>query len=480
MSGERVARVVAVVLLGAVVLLAAAGQRGAEYDEQYTLFLTGGTARPSWTDASITAGEVRALQDGHAGFAAIARDLRATDVHPPLYFWAVALWRRWFGGGLFAARTLSVLSSVVSLALVAVIARRCGIAAWLAVLLTVGCYGFVYTGSIARGFALAQMLTLAGVAVAASPMSRIPGAVAAGLLLGAATFSNYLTAFVACAVLMWLPGRRRIAAAAGSAVWLPADAWFFLAQRQSRTGQFVPFEAGAAVVRLMRYAAASVFGGLPLYLGDLAGHVLAVALAVLLLVLLAMLASRWRRAHALFGMACVAPLMGLLLLGLTFNNTPIELRYVAFATPFIGLLLATLPRPVCWLVLAIQAVSLAGLMTRPETMQPARATAAAIEPLLHDGVVLLPRGNDGVGIVGALANEMPPATQLMIIRRDDTPQQIRRRAAVYTRVVLALIAQDADSRATLPHMRAAFEDECWRAAGRDGDAVAFERVCAVE
>ena len=279
MSGERVAKVVAVVLLGAVVLLAAAWQRGAEYDEQYTLFLTGGTARPSWTDASITAGEVRALQDGQAGFAAIAHDLRATDVHPPLYFWVVAIWRRWFGGELFAARTLSVLSSVVSLALVAVIARRCGIAAWLAVLLTLGCYGFVYTGSIARGFALAQMLTLAGVAVATSPVLRVPGAVAAGLLLGAATFSNYLTAFVACAVLLWLPGRRKIAAAAGLAVWLPADAWFFLAQCQSRTGQFVPFEAGAAVARLMQYLAASVFGGLPLYLGGLAGHVLAAALA---------------------------------------------------------------------------------------------------------------------------------------------------------------------------------------------------------
>src|SRR6185437_11855338 len=107
MSGERVAKVVAVVLLGAVVLFAAAWQRGAEYDEQYTLFLTGGTARPNWTEASITAGDVRALQDEHAEFSAIARDLRATDVHPPLYFWAMALWRRRFGGELFAARTLS-------------------------------------------------------------------------------------------------------------------------------------------------------------------------------------------------------------------------------------------------------------------------------------------------------------------------------------------------------------------------------------
>ena len=42
----------------------------------------------------------------------------------------------------------------------------------------------------------------------------------------------------------------------------------------------------------------------------------------------------------LLAMATVAPPAGLLLLGLAFDNTPIELRYLAFATPFIGLLLA--------------------------------------------------------------------------------------------------------------------------------------------
>ena len=52
---------------------------------------------------------------------------------------------------------------------------------------------------------------------------------------------------------------------AGFAVWLPADLWFFLAQRQSRTGQFAPFEAVAAVAHLAQFAAATLFGGLPLY-----------------------------------------------------------------------------------------------------------------------------------------------------------------------------------------------------------------------
>ena len=134
-------------------------------------------------------------------------------------------------------------------------------------------------------------------------------------------------------------------------------------------------------------------------------------------------------------MAAAAPPIGLLLLGFAFDNTPIELRYLAFATPFIGLLLAAaLPRHIRHAVLAVQAIALLGLMTRPETMQPARATAIAAASLVGDGVVLLPHGNDGVGIVGAFAVEAPPALRLLVIGRDASPAQIRARASGYPRV----------------------------------------------
>ena len=84
--------------------------------------------------------------------------------------------------------------------------------------------------------------------------------------------------------------------------------------------------------------------------------------------------------------------MGLrLLLGVIFNSTPIELRYLAFATPFAGLLLAGALRPArlrraSWCLglggalLAIQAVALVGLMTRQETMQPARVQPLPLPP----------------------------------------------------------------------------------------------------
>ena len=131
-----------VLLLAASVLTTAAWNRGAEYDEQYTLFVISGTPRPIWPTSVFPAGDVARVQAGHAGLAMIARDLRHTDVHPPLYFWAASVWRWVVGDGLFAIRMLSVCCSLGALAAVGAIARRCGIQPALAMLLTLGCYGF--------------------------------------------------------------------------------------------------------------------------------------------------------------------------------------------------------------------------------------------------------------------------------------------------------------------------------------------------
>ncbi len=420
-----------ILIIAAAVLTSAAWMRGAEYDEQYTLFVTGKVARPIWPTGAFAAGDVRALQAAHADFASIAHDLRAVDVHPPLYFWLVSAWRAVAGDGLFATRLASVLCSIVTLGAVAVIARLSAVPAGLAVLLTLGCYGFVYTGSIARGFALAQLLTVCGVALLllAKQRKHAPLALLAGGLLGAATFTNYLAAFMGVAALLWFaspltassapaidgpslgepgsavavhrntprplagesPPRTRsgvaarskagegrffldrsrfsplamTAAYAGFAAWLPADFWFFLAQRHSRAGQFAPFDMVSGVTRLGQYTAANLLGGLPLYVDGIARSVLSVTLSLVLLGLLALTFCQWRQiatlsSRRLFAMAAVAPPIGLLLLGLAFNNMPIELRYLAYATPFIGLLLsgafATLPQPTGRIVLRIAPV----------------------------------------------------------------------------------------------------------------------------
>ena len=457
----------AALIVAAMVLLSAAWMRGAEYDEQYTLFLTSGDARPAWPAHPFAAGEVRRLQAGHAGFATIAHDLRTTDVHPPLYFWVVGGWRMLFGTSLFAARLASVIFSLAALGIVALIARLVGIPAATATLLTVGCYGFVYTGTVARRFALANLLTLAGVAVLLCAEQRTSAwiALAAGLLLGAATFSNYLAAFVACC----------LSALADPAPWSP------VAVRRDRIGRLAAGRSlvlsGAAAkprrtVRSVRrhvghHAARTVrrrqHGGRIAALCQRAGRrcrgdrACSAAARACRPDDLAMARHCHARRPSAADHGRCAP-SGCCCSALVFHSTPIELRYLAFATPFVALLLAgavaSLPRRprhvACGLVLAVQALSLGGLMTRQETMQPARATAIAAASLAGNGVVLLPRGNDGVGIVGAFAIEAPPTLRLMIVGKDQAVDEVRARAGGFHRVVLALIGQDDESRATLP------------------------------
>ena len=471
-------------VLTALVLTAAAWMRGAEYDEQYTLFLTAGVPRPDWPETVFSAGSVAAMQAGHATLTNIARDLRATDVHPPFYFWAVSLWRSVFGPGLFAARTLSVLCGVVSIWIVGVIARRCGIRPALAMLLTLGCYGFVYTNTIARGFAPAQMLTLCGVSLL---LGRRP--LLAGVCLGAACCCNYLAVFVGVAVVLagggWL-------AVATAMPFLAVDAWFFAAQHAARTDQFPPFEVWPSLLRLAEYQTASVFGGLPLYVDGMVR--LAVEASVgLLAVVLVVTVARSRplgsgRAVRVLLAAAIAPPIGLLLLGAVFDNTPIELRYLSFGLPFIGLLVArananahahadalmlapmepgsdltrvgrSAPPLLLPLILTVQLVSIAGLLLSPRTMQPARAIAAEAARLAGDGIVLLPRGNDGVGIVGAFGIEAPASLPLLLVRPSNS---FALHIIPYHRVVLALLGQDRDSSATIAFLRAAFVSPNWR------------------
>jgi hypothetical protein len=600
-------RCCAVWLLGVVVMTAAAWSRSAEYDEQYTLFLTAGTPRPAWPDTAFPAGLAPMIQSQQTDLGTIARDLRRTDVHPPVYFWAVALWRRMAGDGLFAARLLSVGFSLAALALVGVVAWQVSISPALAMLLTLGCYGFVYTGSVTRGFALAQMLNIGGVACVLAARGRRGYGLAAGSVFGAAAAANYLAVFVAAGVALARPRAVRFSFLLGFLPFLALDAWYFAAQHDSRVGQFPPFRLLDYLGRLAGYTAANVFGGLPLYLPDAARPSAELGLAALMLALAGLVILRWRHIgtracrHILVA-AALAPPVGLLGLGVVFNNTPIELRYLSFATPFMALLVAGAmasvcvepagvgmlmgkgrPRrarhgisgceditnstaggsrlPVSWLpvswpavswpglsrpptsslvecskvvggrpspamtqrcaaptidalvsrrtlifhwdlrssrtgltlmpatplpyailvlTLAVQAAAIAGLMLRPETMQPARATAAAARALVGKGAILLPYGNDGVGIVGAFALESPPDLPLILVRSAESISGIRRRIVGYQRVVVAELVQDADSHAAVPIMKAALAGPCWHPVAEGFNVIAYDRLCAGE
>ncbi len=463
-------------LLAALVLTAAAWLRSAEYDEQYTLFLTAGTPRPDWPATVFPAGDVAVVQAGHATLGEIARDLRATDVHPPLYFWTVSLWRLVFGPSLFAARMLSVLCGMVSIALVGIIAHRLAIRPAVAMLLTLGCYGFVYTNAIARGFAMAEMLTLCGVVLLLGGRRILAGA-----CLGAACCCNYLAVFVGGAVLLVAEAWVAIPA---MIPFLALDAWFFFAQHGARVGQFPPFAVWPSVIRLAEYQVAAVFGGLPLYVDG--GWQLAVKAglgAVAITLVAGVTVAKTRVTNHLVRAAAIAPPIGLFFLGAVFNTTPIELRYLSFGLPFVALsVVESLPmvgrsRLPGWLVivtllLSLQCVSIAGLLFSPRTMQPARLAASEAARMAGDAVVLVPAGNDGVGVVGAFGIEAPPALPILLIRPDDP---ISDRVAPYHRIGLALLALDRDSTAAIAAARNIFTQPNWRRVESGSNFEVYER-----
>ncbi len=503
--GRHAGGIACALLLALLVLVGSAWSRGTEYDEDYSVFIASGVPRPVWPGGVFTPHDVRPFFSGHSTLGGIAADLRHTDVHPPLYFWSVAAWRGLFGTGLFRTRLLSVLFSLIALVGVARLANLAGAPPVASVLLALGCYGFTYTGSIARGFALAQLCMIWGtvlIVLAARHARALPAtaiALAAGVLLGLASFSNYLAAFGGAGGLLWLlltrfrQWPRWFAAGVGFTCILPLDLFFFLAQRGSRVGQFPPFRLLPSLGRLGKYASANVFGGLPLYVGRLPGLVLGGVLVLALLALFALVALRWRRIagggmRTLLVMAALATPVGLLLLGFVFDNTPIELRYIAFATPFFAVLLAgafaSLPHRAGIIALSallcVQALSLVGLMTRPETMQPQAQAARAARRLATGGsLVLVPYGNDGVGVLAAFVSESPDTMRIHHVDPGEAPEAIRAAASHASRVVLVLLGLDADSRAVLPVMQQAFDgDTCWKRVAAGFDVVAYDRSAA--
>jgi len=58
----------------------------------------------------------------------------ATDVHPPLYFWSLWGWHRWVGESTFALRYLTVLQSLLTVALMMPLGRRVGRRRWVGVM----------------------------------------------------------------------------------------------------------------------------------------------------------------------------------------------------------------------------------------------------------------------------------------------------------------------------------------------------------
>ncbi|HQT65319.1 MAG: hypothetical protein B7Z75_12185 [Acidocella sp. 20-57-95] len=445
-------RLTATCLFATALLAAIAYLRPPEYDEAYSIFLTAGHARPLWPTGIFQPADVAALFHGPASLRGIAQDLRTGDVHPPVYFWALDLWRLIFGPSWFTARMFSVLVAIITLATTAKLAKLVKVPQNPVIIITCLAYGFAYTSTIARGFGLAECLNIIGFAlVMRSRIADDPAAtslaIAAGLAFAAASFSNYLACFTAIATIGWFAFEKpRIAfsSACAFALSIPLDLSFFIDQHASRTGQFPPFDLMHATALLLRDEGAALFGGLPIYAGA-AGPVVTSMLSIFSAACAYYVyRDRTPETMLLVVVASATPL-GLLALGVIFDNTPIEIRYCAFSLPFIAILLAqSLPLNLRDAVMAIEVLAIIGLAIAPATMQP-QGRAAHEAAANHPDVTLVPFGNDGVGIPGPFIAAAPPDMRIALV-----PGNILPDLTGVKKVTLATIGIDNASKAYLP------------------------------
>jgi hypothetical protein len=499
---------VLVLLVALAALGAGAALRSTEYDETYTRLVTSPIPRPDWPATPFTPAEAAPVLDAVAGPAQVARNLRQTDVHPPLYFWLAGAWRAVGGTSVEALRGLSVLLALGAVAAFMAAACVAGLPPVATGLATALAYGFAYTGGVARGFALAHLLLGLGALGILLAWRRQRGREAfwGGLAAGGASFANYLAAFPAAALVGWLlvapmPWARRLRLLAAAA--LPfgliqaANLDFFLAQRDSRPDQFEPFAPIEALVLLVQFNLANLFGGLPLYVDGPARAALSAAVAALAAGAALAVGLRWGAlgpTRWLWLGGFVAPSAGLLALGAAFGTMPIELRYLAFAAPFAAALLAgaaagwlrRAPRLAVaglGLVLAVQAAGTAGMALHPATRQAYRDALAVLAPALGpDALLLVPHGNDGVGIVGATLAEAPRHQPILVLRLDTMPA-LPRQAAPYARLVLLGIT-DRDGALQVAAARDALAADPrwverappWRDARRGFEARIFDRA----
>jgi len=469
----------ATLLLAALILTAIAYLRPAEYDEAYSIFLTAGDPRPAWPATPFRPEDVRHLYTGQPSFAAIAQNLRIGDVHPPLYFWILNLWRQLFGPSWFAARLLSALFAIATLTTLSQAAKLAGVPVIPTILITLLAYAFPYTSSVARGFALAQWLNTAGLTLTLAALKADDRRLmtASGLAFSAATFANYLAIFTPLAALLWLtirhaylpkiPAKAGIFLLCGLTPFLPLDLYFFISQHASRRGQFPPFHPFQALALIAKDSGAALFGGLPLY-ASASGPAIAAALLIFFLICVAKAAK-----PALFTFIAFATPAGLFLLGLTFNNTPIEIRYFAFSIPSLALILATIPKPLLTTLIMLESLGTIGLAFAPATMQPqalaAREAASQCNPTT---LTLLPFGNDGVGIPGPFIASAPDSLTILLIKSAPPLAQLPQH------IILATISADDSSRATIAATLSALAaDPCWRRAATTAHTQSFTQIC---
>lgn len=496
----------ALVLITVAVRIPGVSSRAIWYDEAITLLETAGNAVPQWSGLPVPAATQQQFMVGTPSFAEIARGLRATDVHPPLYYGLLSSWRRVAGPSIEAARLFSVLCSTASVILLYLLLRFSGFAQPMAPSLVYSLSsGAVHYGHEARNYALAMLFVAAAslCAYIAAKLDEnrptffvmISSAMAA--CCGLAFCTNYLSVFPIFALLLWFASWTLkkwktlilipIIITSGVSLTVVGT---LMSQIGSRPHQFqralgVPQE----MAKIVQFNFAMIWSPV----SENAGVFAAVVVVIVLLAVLAVrsIATAWPEVDArllslMLGLA-VAPSLGVLTLDLVFSKDLGKSSYVIFALPAILTLLtwavgermppadqrssASLARGAGYAVAFFVGLQLTGinfgLERTPEFAgSTLRSLADRIGRSPASSVVVIGAGH-GRGDPASLIYELEPDTTVCVIDRDSNVALLENEVSRYDEVWLVFARG---------RMTAAVEEDLFEALTRDGRYRAVSRA----
>jgi len=452
-SRHEVVYVLALLLTALGVYLPGLVRHAIWYDEAITLLQTAGHASPLWPQAPTPAHVAKQQFAGAPPLSTITDSLRHKDIHPPLYYWSLSLWRQWVGFSLEAARAFSLLWALATLLTLYLLLRAGGVAY---PLVPVAVYamssGAVYVAQEARPYALAIFLTMNGALFAylASVCHERRAATIYALVMavccGAAFHTNYLTLFPVGVIVLWFlvhlwslsPGVAVMAPLVAVGLGSVGVATL-LRQLGTRPDQYVGFVGFTEEIQTVRKMTLYLIWK-PTVLGERLGWWLykgpTLLLGSLSGITFLQLLFHWRESNRklwflLLGLA-VTPSLGVMLLDFFFNKHLHQPSYLIFAGPALAAVTTygctTLISTRRWLamvplviLLGVQIASMnwdspKGLMGHSGLdMRSAAGLIQASSSPSH--IVVIGAGDENEsGHPGAAVYELEPQTMIVVLR----------------------------------------------------------------
>lgn len=440
--------------------------RAAWYDEMISLVETSGYSSPHWPRLPAPAGESRRFFTDTASPAQVYEVLLHFDIHPPLYFLSLCLWRHLFGPSIEAARFLSFFFSMASVLVLYVLLRWARVEqARLATLVYALSTGAAHSGHEARPYALAELALLGGalaayVAAVSPPRRALASTLVMAAALGAACHTLYVAGFTAAAVLAWFTVRLWRRSRATALVGVTATACLvvlaipLLNAQQGEPPQRLSIDLRSEVVTLvelnMKNLGVSMAGSAEATTegwGAALGWVQKLAFLALIGV---GAFHAWRRHKAgeriwsLLAVLAVAPTLGVFAVNMALGQRIHQPRYVVFAVAALATVAATgllsLRGPRRWGLLLLGALLLVQASrvnwgfercVRDQTGGIKRSLASVIDGYESPGRLVLIGAGWGVGDPASWIYELQPETLVAVFDWGADRDAMLRAAAAY-------------------------------------------------